>query len=279
MGIRLAEKFGLEIMSVDSMAVYRKMDIGTAKPNESERQRVRHHLIDEVDPWEDFNAQAFVDRADEIYDQLEGKVLGVGGTPFYIKALHDGLAKVNELPHLESTLANWDEIRLRAALARLDSKREREINPRDRFRLVRALTLILSSGRKASELKPSGRAGQNVTVVAMSGDRRKMHHLLELRIDKMFEAGLLEEARSLMEGPELSRTAAAAVGYKELFQYFRGEISLERAKHKILVGTRRLYKHQMTWLKKMKVEWVEADPQKPEMSWPKIFELASQHFG
>ena len=278
MGIRLAEHFGLEIMSVDSMAVYRKMDIGTAKPSLEERVRIKHHLIDEVEPWDDFNAQSFVDRADAIYDELEGRVLGVGGTPFYIKALQDGLAQVEELPHLEAHLATWEEPRLRKVLMRLDPDRERVINPRDRFRLVRALTLILSTGRKATELKSKGRPEQKVTVVALSGDRKKMHALLELRIERMFEDGLLEEARSLMDGPALSRTASAAVGYKELFEYFRGEISYERAKHKILVGTRRLYKHQMTWLKKMDVHWVETDPLSPEGAWDQILEFGSAHF-
>jgi tRNA dimethylallyltransferase len=278
LGLRLAEHFGLEVMSIDSMAVYKGMDIGTAKPDAQERARIKHHLIDVVDPWENFNAQCFVEHAERTYDNLGGKVLGVGGTPFYIKALKDGLAEVDELPGLESFLSGWNEQDLRRALRRLDSKRELEINPRDRFRLVRALTLIMSSGKKATELKPKGRPGQKVTVVALSGDRKKMHGLLEQRIEMMFKRGLFEEVRSLLEGPELSRTAAAAVGYKELFQFFRGEISLEQAKYKILVGTRRLYKHQMTWLKKMDVHWVENDPKDSEGVWAKVSGLAKAHY-
>jgi len=279
LGLRLAQEFGLEIISVDSMAVYRGMDVGTAKPSGEDLGKVVHHLVNVVDPWEEFNAQRFVEMADEIYDRRAGRVLGVGGTPFYIKALQDGLAQVDEISGLEAHLGTWEEEELRRVLERLDPRREMEINPRDRFRLIRALTLIFSSGRKATQLKATGRPGQKVKVVALVGDRKTQHGLLDQRIEEMFERGLLEEARALMAGPALSRTALAAVGYKELFEYFRGEISLERAKHKILVGTRRLYKHQMTWLKKMDVEWVETDPLHPEKVWPRLLELALDHFG
>jgi len=278
MGLRLAEYFDLEIISVDSMAVYRGMDIGTAKPSLEEKGRVKHHLVDVVDPSENFNVQCFVDRYESIFDQQNGRVLGVGGTPFYIKALRDGLTKVDELKGLENQLGTWGESELRRALSRLDPSRETEINTHDRFRLIRALTLIFSSGKKATELKSKGRPGQKVTVVALSGDRKVMHDLLEARIEKMFEKGLLEEVRALMDGPDLSRTASAAVGYKELFEYLRGEISLERAKHKVLVGTRRLYKHQMTWLRKMDVHWVESNPRADEEAWLRVLELAKAHF-
>ena len=105
-----------------------------------------------------------------------------------------------------------------------------------------------------------------------------MHRVLEQRIEHMFQNGLLEEARHWFEQGPLSKTAAAAVGYKELFAHFRGELTLDEAKFKILVGTRRLFKHQMTWLSKMDVTWVDADPVRPELAWPKVKELGERHF-
>lgn len=265
---------------MDSMLVYRGMNIGTAKPSERELQGVPHHAVDLIDPCEDFNVSRYVDLAMEAYDRCKGALVGVGGTPFYLKGLRDELGEVQVPEALEKTLAQATTDHLRRSLQRLDPLRAEKILPNDRFRLVRAIALIYASGIRASELPHDHpRENTQVTVVALDCDRSIMHPLLELRIERMFVAGLLEEARELFEGPPLSRTAMAGVGYKELFAHFRGECSLEEAKHRILVGTRRLFKHQMTWLRKMDVTWVKAHPLHPELAWPKVLALAESHFG
>jgi tRNA dimethylallyltransferase len=279
LAIKVAQHLDLEILSVDSMLVYRGLNIGTAKPSPEELDLVPHHLIDVVDPWEDFNALSYLHHADKTYKKCHGKCIGVGGTPFYLKVLRDGLSQVENIPKLEEHLQRYPEAILRGALKRLDPERESAILPGDTFRLCRAMTLIFSSGQKASSFKTDRpRAHVSMNIVALRGERKKMHQLLKRRIDQMFEAGLLEEAKALFDGPELSQTAGAAVGYKELFAHFRGEIDLKTAKEKILVGTRRLYKHQMTWFKKLDVTWIEIDPDNPDAAWPVVRDAAEQHF-
>ena len=279
LGLRLARHLGLEILSLDSMLVYKGMNIGTAKPSPSELQEIKHHLVDLVEPYEEFNALRFVDCADRAYENCGGRLLGVGGTPFYLKILREGLSSQTTVLGLEDYFKTCSEAHLRRMLLRLDPLREGQILPRDVFRLQRALTLIFSSGQKASLLRCEGpRSGVNVSAVALRCDRERMHAWLKKRIDGMFKAGLLEEAHTLFQHQKFSRTASAAVGYKELFAYFRGELSLEEAQFKILVGTRRLYKHQMTWFAKLPVTWVEADPENPEKAWPLVRDLAEKHF-
>jgi tRNA dimethylallyltransferase len=279
LGIRLAQHLNCGILSMDSMLVYRGLDIGTAKPNAEELKAVPHHLIDVVEPHQDYNVSEHLRACDEIYEKHQGRMIGVGGTPFYIKVLRDGLSEIETIPNLEAHLSTWKEQILRQALLRLDPERAKAILPNDTFRLARALTLIFSCGVRATELKRNEpRPDVSVDIVALRCDRAHMHQVMEQRIENMFQQGLLEEARHWFERGPLSKTAAAAVGYKELFAHFRGESSLEHAKFKILVGTRRLFKHQMTWLSKMDVTWVDADPYQPELAWPKIRELGERHF-
>lgn len=279
LGLRLAQHLGLDILSMDSMLVYRGLNLGTAKPSAEELALVRHHMVDVVSPHQEFNASEFLRLADDIYEQQKGRLIGVGGTPFYIKVLREGLPEIPMVEGLERALATWPEAKLREALKKMDPIRETQILPHDVFRLVRALTLIYSTGKKATELKREGlRPDVNVDVVALRCDREHMHKVMEIRIDQMFEDGLLEEARHWFEKGPLSKTAGGAVGYKELFAHFRGEMSLDEAKFKILVGTRRLFKHQMTWLSKMDVTWVDADPLQPELAWEPVRDLAERHF-
>jgi tRNA dimethylallyltransferase len=261
------------------MLIYKGMNIGTAKPTSSELSRVRHHLIDVVPPQKEFNASQYLKAVDALYGKMNGRIIGVGGTPFYLKVLRDGLHEIHCLEGLEQRLGEMSEPWLRSALEKLDPERSAAILPNDRFRLARALTLIYSTGLKASRFKiEQGREGVSLRIVALRGERSLMHQLMKDRIEQMFKAGLLEEARALYEGAPLSKTAAAGVGYKELFAHFRGELSLEEAKFKILVGTRRLYKHQMTWLSKMDVDWVDVIPGKPELAWEKVKPLLEEHF-
>lgn len=279
LGFELAQDFDCPILTVDSMQVYQKMDIGSAKPSGEERRAVRHELLDVVPPSEAFDVSKFLNLAEEIYDRHQGRLLGVGGTIFYIKALAEGLLKVQTDLGIEKKLSKLKGEDLRKMLDRLDPKRSEAIMPNDRFRLERALAIILSTGQKASSFKNQlEKPHSKLTLVALNCERSLMHQRLKQRIDKMFEEGLLEEVRELYESGNLSQSAAAGVNYKELYRYFDGEWDLETAKEKMLVATRRLFKHQMTWLRKMPVKWIDVHPDRIEKALPTLKELLNRHF-
>lgn len=279
LGIELAQDFQCPVFSVDSMQVYRKMDIGSAKPTQEELSKTLHELIDVVDPSEDFDVSKFLHLTEMAHDRHKGRLLGVGGTPFYLKALENGLSNFEILPNLDVILRKLEMENLRKMLERLDPIRSKAILPNDRFRLERAIAIILSTGKRASSFldnPPPKRA--NLKLFALNCDREIMHKRLKMRIDLMFKQGLLEEAKDLYENHSLSKTAAAGVGYKELFQYFEGVWDLETAKEKILIGTRRLFKHQMTWLRKMDVHWIDVHPEQVEKAYPILKEHLQKHF-
>jgi len=277
--IQIASRLDLAILSIDSMMVYRGLNIGTAKPSMDEMQRVPHHLINIVDPVEDFDVARFLNQAEAVGRSESKALIGVGGTPFYIRALMEGVTGINSLPDIELRLEQYSSEELYRWLWRLDRPRAETLHPNDRFRTIRALSIIFSTGKKASLHKPKPMMESDglVKLVALRTPRARMHILLQKRIERMFKAGLLQEVEGLRHKP-LSKTAANAVGYKELLAYFRGECSLAVAKEKILVATRRLFKHQMTWLQKMPVVWVDIDPEAPQAGLDKCYGIAAEHF-
>ncbi len=245
------------MLSVDSMLVYRGMDIGTAKPSLADRQSIPHHMIDIVDPAEEFDAALFLKQCRQIISSSNTPLIIVGGTPFYLHHLFNPLANITVLPGLENILEHWDGDKLHQTLQKLDPERAAQIHTNDRYRCTRALCIILSTGCKASHYRPLV-AGppSSLVMVAMSMDRETLHHRIQQRVDNMFAAGLLAEATKL-HGQPLSRSARAAVGYKELYDYLDGSCSLALAREKIITHTRRLLKHQFTWLRKMPVRWFD----------------------
>lgn len=279
MGLILAQKFNCPILSIDSVQIYRNMDIGSAKPNRLEKSQVLHEMVDIVDPQQYFNVAKFVTLAESAYDRHSGKILGVGGTPFYINALQDGLTQIDVQPQFENYLKTLSIKELSDFLYKNDPERAAAISVNDRFRLERALAIVLSTGKKPSSfLKSTLEKRAKLNLYALRCDRALMHQRLKQRLEGMFEAGLLEEAHALYKLNHLSKTAKAAVGYKELFQYFDGNWSLDTAKEKILIATRRLFKHQMTWLNKMNVNWIDVHPEEVELALPSLDIAMQQHF-
>lgn len=262
------------------MLVYKEYNIGTAKPTAEELKEVRHDLVNVISVKEEFDVTQFLKRADEVNKFHKGKILGVGGTPFYIQALRYGLSQLEKLEGVGLYLEGFETSKLKRWLIELDPKRASEIHDNDRFRLVRALEIIFSSGKKSSSFKPMGKTRDNcnLKLIALNAPREIMHEKLKARLDHMFSKGLLEEAREIYENNQPGRSAGAAVGYKELFSHFKGETSLEEAKEKILVSTRRLYKHQMTWLRKMPVDWIEYDGYDIEPAYEKFENIAKDYF-
>jgi tRNA dimethylallyltransferase len=254
----MAERLGAEIVSVDSMAVYRGLDIGTAKPGPAERTRVPHHLIDVVAPSVAYNVARWLA---EVATAIAGirsrghRVLFVGGTPLYLRALRDGLAEVpGEVPEVRERLrAEVEAIGtapLHDRLAAVDPEAARRIHPTDAKRIVRALEVAACGGPLSAAFAPAPHPvfGRQMMVVDVSRDllRARIDH----RVERMFATGLVEETRRAAEGPGgIGPTAAQAAGYTEALGVLAGTLSLADAIRLTQQRTRQLAKRQLTWLR------------------------------
>jgi tRNA dimethylallyltransferase len=283
-GRRLAKRLGGQIVSVDSMKIYRRMDIGTAKPNVEARKEVPHHCIDIVEPSEGFSVAQFVEQADNAIKSIVAArafPLGVGGTSLYIKALSEGLLPgetKNEAVRaaLKSRADAEGSPKLHAELAQIDTEASRRIHPNDRRRIIRALEVFQTTGRPISELQKQWDAGRRRYDCVFVGLRRTgedLHRRINARARRMIELGLADEVRALLAEPAgLSDQAAQAVGYAEMISHLRGECALEEALEKIKINTRRLAKKQRTWHRRWRdVKWfdIQAD-EPPEMTAERI---------
>jgi len=275
-GRAVAERIGAEIVSVDSMKVYRRMDIGTAKPTREERARVPHHLIDVADPWESFSVARYVEAADAAIRDITARgrrVLVVGGTCLHIKALSEGLF---EGPGADPQIRA--EIRRRAGregaaalhreLARIDPRAAQRIHPNDLRRIERALEVFRLAGRPISELQQQWDAPQrryDCRFIGLRREKADQNHRIHLRVQRMIDRGLVDEVRLLLSAPGgLSDVAAQAVGYAEIIAYLRGEDALEDAVERIKINTRRLAKSQRTWFRRWRdVAWVDVAAAEP----------------
>ena len=252
----LAEEFGLEIVSADAMQVYRCLDIGTAKPTAEERRRVRHHLIDVVEPDERFSVARYVELAEAAIDDVlsRGHVpLVVGGTGFYLRALRQGLPTAPEAdPERQAPL--WRAVaegRLEELVAELaeaspvDAARAAR-NPR---RVVRSVEVLRLTGLPPSAFPPT-RPRFAYEVFLLDPPSDELRRRVARRARRQFEAGLVEEVRSLLERyPELP-TARQSIGYKEVVAHVRGEATLEEAVRAVTVATARYAKRQRTWFRR-----------------------------
>jgi tRNA dimethylallyltransferase len=278
-GMRLARHFNCSILSVDSMLVYKDLDIGTAKPSLKEMDEIKHYCVDCVDLDQNYDVSSFLKDATECYQKEKGKIIGIGGTPFYINALEKGLTEIKTNSQYEKYFEQIDTPLLMSWLERLDPERAKNLHINDRFRISRALQIIFSLGKKASQYGLGKQQKiNNVKLLCLNAPRDLMHKRIETRIEAMFQNGLLEEAKKIYETQQLSRSAMGAVGYKELFMYFDGQISLDEAKDKILVATRRLLKHQMTWFRKMNVEWIDINFENLDTTFDSLVPYIESHF-
>ena len=265
----LARKMNAEIISCDSMQIYRKMNIITCRPTKELISRVKHHLFGFVKPSEDYNAGSFrkdaLAKADKIYK--EGKIpLFVGGTGLYMSAIIDGLfASVPLDKRLRRRLE--EEARLKGAdylyrkLTKVDPVAAARIHAHDARRIVRALEVFAKCGKPISVLQKQ-RKGLNdeykIRIFALNLDRAKLYNRIDARVERMFDQGLEKEAKSLLKS-HLSRTARYALGLPEIKGYLQGRYNLDEAKRLIKRNSRHYAKRQLTWFKKDKrVEWVKA---------------------
>lgn len=272
--LALAERMPVEIISADSMQVYRRMDIGTAKPDRAQREKIPHHLIDIVEPSQEYSVHEYrLSAVAAIRDIVQrGKIpLVAGGSGLYIQSVLEGLsAQPGAVPQLRDALekqaldtglnALYDELRAKDPEAAL------KIKPTDKRRIIRALEIIRSSGKPPSEwyrervsLKD---LGFESLVIGLDRPRTELYEAIGRRVEDMFRRGLLDEAKALFAGP-LSRTARQAVGYKEIYAIYEmcgsepDEDMLGKVKENISRNTRNLAKRQLTWFRKSRlVRWI-----------------------
>lgn len=255
--ISLAEKVNAEIISMDSMALYRGMDIGTAKPSAADRQRVTHHLIDCLDPWERASVAWWLDEAGRITSQIvrrNKRVIIVGGTPLYLKALLCGLFEGPDIDSkLRAELEEYSAELLYQRLQHLDAVAAKRIHPNDHKRLVRALEVYLQTGKPLSEWQQQFQGESRhrpLPVICLDVPRDELYRRIDDRVDHMMQAGWLNEVKQLLQLPQpLSREAAQAAGYRELADHLAGKYSLEEAVEATKTRSRQLAKRQLTWFR------------------------------
>lgn len=266
----LAKRLNAEIISVDSMKIYRRMDIGTAKPSAQVRGDIPHHGLDLVEPSESFSVARFVEHADQAVRDIRGRgriPIAVGGTNLYVKAMVEGLfdgpaADVALRERLTARAAAEGLPALHAELAWKDPDSGQRIHPNDAKRIFRALEVHAATGKTISELQKQwdmGTSRYNCVLIGLRRDKEELSRRINLRVKKMVEAGLRDEAASLLAEPSPpSPQAAQAVGYAEMFEHLRGKTSYEDAVEAIKINTRQLAKKQRTWQRRWtKAIWVD----------------------
>jgi len=261
LALQLANKYPIEIISVDSAQVYRDMDIGTAKPTPDERARIPHHLIDLVDPDERYSAGQFRrDAIRAISATLERKKIPllVGGTMLYYRALVAGLddlpvanANVRSTIDEEAMRRGWPA--LHAELAKVDPRAAQRIMPNDAQRIQRALEVYRIAGEPISALQRGmkGALPFAIKAAALIPERSELHRRIEQRFDAMLRSGLVEEVKALKNKYALSADSQSmrAVGYRQVWAFLEGKASMAAMREQALAATRQLAKRQMTWLR------------------------------
>ncbi len=260
-----------ELVSVDSMQVYRGMDIGTAKPTPEERAEVPHHLIDRLDPWEDGTVAWFQREAEAAVADIEGRggrALLVGGTPLYVQALVDELDIPGRFPHVRAELeSNPDTAALHARLAELDPLGAGRMEPTNRRRIVRALEVTLGSGQPFSSFGPGldAHPPSRFDLVGLRREPSDLRTRISARYAQQMADGFLEEVQRLhTDRRGLSRTARQALGYKELIAHLDGELPLEDAVDLAVRRTVRFARRQRAWFRRdPRIRWIDAEPDTP----------------
>lgn len=270
LSLKLAEYLRTDIISMDSMKIYREMNIGTAKAPLEARLKIKHHMVDIINPSEDYNVNRYLEDTTHIANTLKEKnklPLFSGGTSLYAKSLISGLFNLPEIPQeiklkIESEYDN-DRDQTYQKLLQIDPIACQKIYKNDRQRVTRALEVFEATKKPISSFQNQFSTKSDVFdffIIGLKWPRNKLHLRIQQRVNWMMEAGLLEEVRNIFKNyPNLGVGARKAVGYYEFIPYFDGKNSLEEVIERIVINTRQLCKHQMTWMKKFSVEWIEVD--------------------
>ncbi len=272
LGVEMAKAFDGEVISADSMQIYKGMDIATAKPTAEEMQGIPHHLIDFLDRSQSFSVADYVELANEKILEVSDRghlPIIVGGTGLYISSLVDNVKfpDIKTSPEIrkriEKEIEEFGAEAVFAKLEKCDPETAAELHPNNLVRVIRALEVFELTGRKLSEFKAESRLEESpyesIIIGLNFSDRQKLYDRINKRVDIMIENGLIAESKKVFESGEM-KTAANAIGYKELIPYFRGEASLDECIDKIKQETRRYAKRQLTWFRKnAKIQWIMLD--------------------
>jgi tRNA dimethylallyltransferase len=272
-GFRLAQHLGAELISLDSMKVYRGLDIGTAKPSAEKRRRVRYHMLDIADPTEPFSTGHYFARASAAAEEIVGRgkmAIFLGGTALYYKRLTSGLAATPRTPAairaaIKAEAESKGTVALHAELSSIDPPAAAAVHPNDLRRISRALEVFRATGRRFSdflrETPPPIFSPGSYKTFCLRRSREDLCERIDIRVDMMFDKGLVDEVRALLSRPGgLGPTASQALGYKEviaMLQEGRAEIETRTL---VKRKTRNFARRQMTWFRSFKeVVWVDVD--------------------
>ena len=271
LSIDLAQKLNGEIVSADSMQIYKYMDIGTAKPDLTERAGIPHSMMDIIEPWEEYSVAQYTQEARKAIKTIAAKghtPIVVGGTGLYISGLVENIVYEDTPvdPALHAALETYAKEQgaeaLHARLQAADPEAAGEIHANNVKRVLRALEMCLTTGLTLQERNLRSKSGPkefDYTVYAIDMDRAVLYDRIDRRVGLMAEAGLVEEVRKV-EAMGMSRTARQGIGYKEILEHFTGKISLEEALDQIRQGSRNYAKRQLTWFRRPDwVSWKTAD--------------------
>lgn len=255
--LALAEKINGEIISVDSMQVYRGLDLGTAKPAAAAQQRVRHHLIDICDLSEPFDAAKFIRLATDALAQIQSRnktPIFCGGTGLYFKAYLDGLGEAPAAnPKLRAELETVPLEKLLEELRERDPVAYEKIDKQNPRRVIRAIEVIRTTGKPFSSQRADWTAQRTAqdTLNLLTRSSSDLQRRIDSRVDEMFRRGLVEETRELLKhGLEENRTAMQAIGYRQVVEHIRGVRPLEETIELVKIRTRQFAKRQMTWFRR-----------------------------
>lgn len=269
--VQLAKRLGGEIVCADSMQIYKGLDVGTAKATKEEMQGVPHHLMDFLPPEETFSVADFVEAANREVKAIaaRGKLpILVGGTGLYIESLLNGVRFAEQKADpalrekLEREAAALGPEAMHQKLAAVDPNYAATVHPNNVGRVVRALELYYATGktmsRQRAESLPATPPFDSLVFCLAPADRAQLYRRIDLRADRMLEAGILEEAKLVFENRDRYRTAAQAIGYKEFFPYFEGTAELAACADRLKQASRNYAKRQLTWFRRMKnVVWLD----------------------
>jgi tRNA dimethylallyltransferase len=276
--LEVAERLHAEIVCMDSMTLYRGMDVGTAKPTAAEQARVPHHLIDVLDPWESGSVAWWLGRAADVCVGIRSRgkrPLFVGGTPFYLKALRCGLFDAPPVdpavrPRLEAEAERLGKEALHRRLAEVDPKTAARLHPNDVRRVVRALEVHESTGRPISELQQTWdtppAVGLEIACVYLDWPRDELYRRIDARVGAMLAGGWVDEVDRLRRLPRpLSKEAGAALGYRELLSRPAGVAAPEGVADAIRLRTRQFAKRQLTWFRNLS-NCLPIDPRRADVA-------------
>jgi tRNA dimethylallyltransferase len=280
LAVEVAQRAGGEVVSADSILIYRGLNIGSAKPTADEQRGIPHHLIDIAEPTDAFSVSDWLRRAEETIAGIRARgclPVVVGGTHLYVKALLEGLF---EGPGADAALREQLHAlpvgELRAELERIDPATAARLHPNDARRAVRAVEVYRLTGKRVSDLREqwdTGASRADCVLVGLSWPSELINPRINARVKQMIAGGLVDEARALHDAGRLGPQAREALGYKQLVAHFEGRCSLDEAIEQIKIETRRFAKNQRTWARRLRVTrgsvWIDAAAT-PCEDWPDI---------